>query len=523
MGTVSPARAIRYLLLAASTWHLGSFLVVALLRLSYPFDLEWMEGGAVDHVARVLRSEPLYVRPQTGFIPFEYPPLYFYVSAAVARIVGLGYVPLRLVSLLSAITCFACIYRLVTIETGRRFHGIVAAGLFAATFRAGGAWLDLARVDSLFLALFLLAILIVRSQRSAPWYLAAGIVLALSYLTKQTALAMAVPVVCHALLARPRLGCWLGGGLVAVGGASTLLLHVTSDGWFTFYVWSFPFKHPFADPVWTTFWTTDMLGVMPVALAAAVVFLVQQLMRRTRDEMFWSAVFIGMVGGAYRSRLQTGGYDNVLLPAFAIVAIVASLAMARLVDASRERRGASALIAEAAVYAACLLQLGLLGYDPRTQVPRAADRDAGEHFLRTVAGIQGDVLVPYHGYVSTVAGKPPQAHLMQVFDILKVGDAHSATLAQEFRAAIRDAAFGAIILDDPKTYYFLPEVEASYVLQPPLFQIPDVFLPVTGGVITRPNFLYLPKPRRPAPAGSPAQQRVEEALRRAGQGRPAPR
>jgi Dolichyl-phosphate-mannose-protein mannosyltransferase len=520
---VSTIPLVRYLLVAASAWHLGAFLVVALLRVSYPFDLEWMEGGAVDHVARVLRSEPLYVRPQTGFIPFEYPPLYFYVSAAVARVVGLGYFPLRLVSLLSAIVCVVCIHRIVTIETGRRFHGLVAAGLFAATFRAGGAWLDLARVDSLFLALFLLAILIIRRQRSEPWFLVAGIVLALSYLTKQTALAMAVPVVLHALVTRPRSGYWLAGGLVAVAVPATVLLHATSEGWFTFYVWSFPFKHPFAHPVWTTFWTRDMLGVVPLALAAAVVVLVQQLRRRRRDELFWPAVFVGMVGGAYRSRLQTGGYDNVLLPAFAIIAIMSSLAMARLADAYRERRGVRAVIVEAAIHVACVLQLGMLGFDPRTQIPRAADREAGEHLLRLVAGIPGDVLVPYHGYVSTVVGKPPQAHLMQVFDILKVGDTHSAALAAEFRSAIRNADFGAIILDDPNTFFFMAEVEASYVLQPPVFSLPGVFLPVTGGVITRPNFLYLPKPRRPAAAGASAQQRVEEALRRSGRSRPAPR
>lgn len=523
MGAVSTIPLLRALLVAASAWHLGAFLVVALLRLSYPFDLEWMEGGAVDHVVRVLRSEPLYVRPQTGFIPFEYPPLYFYVSAAVAKIVGVGYFPLRLVSLLSAIACFVCIHRLATIETGRRFYGLVAAGLFAATFRAGGAWLDLARVDSLFLALFLLAILIIRSRTSEPWHLVAGIVLALSYLTKQTALAMAVPVVLHALVTRPRAGCWLAGGLVAVAVPSTVLLHVVSEGWFTFYVWSFPFKHPFAHPVWTTFWTNDMFGVVPLALAAAAVVLAQQLLKRTRDELFWPAVFVGMVGGAYRSRLQTGGYDNVLLPAFAVIAMMASLAMAHLADAYRERRSAQAVFVEAATYTACVLQLGMLAFDPRTQIPRAADREAGAHLLRLVAGIPGDVLVPYHGYVSTAVGKPPQAHLMQVFDILKVGDTHSAQLAEAFRSAIRAADFGAIILDDPNTFFFTPDVEASYELQPPVFPAPGVFLPVTGGVITRPNFLYLPKPRRPATTGSPAQQRVEEALRRSGRGRPVPR
>src|SRR5829696_1711339 len=92
-------RFLRYAVIAASAWYLGAYFVVAMLRLHYPFDLEWMEGGSVDHVARILRFQPLYIPPQISFIPFEYPPLYFYVSAFVAMIVGEGYVPLRLVSL----------------------------------------------------------------------------------------------------------------------------------------------------------------------------------------------------------------------------------------------------------------------------------------------------------------------------------------------------------------------------------------------------------------------------------------
>lgn len=525
MGALSTTRTrtLRYALMAVSVWYLGAFLAVALLRLPYPFDLEWMEGGSVDHVARVLRFESLYIPPHMAFIPFEYPPLYFYVSGLVASVVGLGYFPLRLVSVIASLACFGCIYRLVRSETGEALYGLLAAGLFAATFRVGGAWLDLARVDSLFLALFLLAILILRGSTSWRWHLVAGIVLSLSYLTKQTALAMALPVLLHALYTSPRNGLWLAGGLTAVAGISSLLLHVATDGWFTFYVWSFPFKHAFAQPVWTTFWTQDMLGALPIAFTCAALFVVQQLCRGRREDLFWPAVFVGMVGGAYRSRLQTGGYDNVLLPAFAVTAILLGLAVARLVDGLRQRQDARVRFAEAAVYAVCLVQLGLLRYDPRAQIPRAADRDAGEHLLRVLAAVPGDVLLPYHGYLPTVVGKPSQAHLMQVFDILKVGDEHSARLAAQFRSAIRHATFAAIVLDDQKSYFFMPEIDASYVLQPPVFSTPGVFLPVTGGVITRPDYLYLPKPRSPAAAGSSAQQRVEEALQRAGQGVRGPR
>ena len=45
-------------------------------RLSYPYDLEWMEGGMLLHADRVMQAEPLYVLPSADFIPFIYTPLY---------------------------------------------------------------------------------------------------------------------------------------------------------------------------------------------------------------------------------------------------------------------------------------------------------------------------------------------------------------------------------------------------------------------------------------------------------------
>jgi 4-amino-4-deoxy-L-arabinose transferase-like glycosyltransferase len=486
------ARILRYSVVVATLWYLGAYLVVAWHRLPYPFELEWMEGGSVDHVARVLRYENLYIPPQVAFIPFEYPPLYFYVSAFVAKIVGIGFFPLRLVSFTSSLVCFASIYTIVKAETDSTFSGILATGLFAATFRISGAWFDLARVDSLFLALFLLAIFIIRWRECNGWYLLASVLLSLSFLTKQTALAMALPVVLYMVYSRRRLGLWLAASLIAVVGISTALFHVATDGWYTFYVFEFPFKHAWAKPVFVTFWTRDMFAPLPIAFTFALLLIVWQL-RSRREDLFWPMVFVAMMGGAYRSRLQTGGYDNVLIPAYAITAILFGLAVSRLVEAVNHRNITHGWFAEAAIYVGCLVQLVLLGYDPRTQLPRAADRVAGEHLLELLASIHGEVLLPYHGYLPTVVGKPSHAHVMQVFDVLKIRDAHSASLAEQYRSAIRQSAFDAIVLDDRVNYFFMPEIEDSYVMQSRVFSDPGVFFPVTGGVITRPEYVYVPK------------------------------
>jgi 4-amino-4-deoxy-L-arabinose transferase-like glycosyltransferase len=130
---------LRALLVAAAGAHLAAFLFVAVARLIYPYELEWVEGGLADEVLAILRGQAPYARPSLHPVAFIYPPLYFYASAAVAALIGPGFLPLRLVSLAATLACFGLIYALVRQGGGGRAAGLVAAGLFAATFKIGAA------------------------------------------------------------------------------------------------------------------------------------------------------------------------------------------------------------------------------------------------------------------------------------------------------------------------------------------------------------------------------------------------
>ena len=166
---------------------------------------------------RILAGQALYPAPSVGYVPDGYPPLYFYVSAAFARVFGASYLTLRLVSLASSLACFALLARLVQRETGSIAAGTGAAGVFAATYFAAGDWLDIGRVDSLFLALSIGGLYAVRWMRGTPGAIAAGILLAAAALTKQTGLAELVVVTRRAAFrpaprARPRRRAYRGRG-----------------------------------------------------------------------------------------------------------------------------------------------------------------------------------------------------------------------------------------------------------------------------------------------------------------------
>ena len=71
---------------------------------------------------------------------------------------------------------------------------------------------------------------------------------------------------------------------------------------------------------------------------------------------------VGTLGASLTSRIHSGGYLNVLMPAHAGLAIVFGLGTAALLARS-EASGRNTLTV--AVFGACLLQFAMLGYDPR--------------------------------------------------------------------------------------------------------------------------------------------------------------
>src|SRR5262249_13265813 len=151
------------------------------------------EGATLDHVRRVLTDAPLYARPSLDFVAFAYPPLYYYLAALGLRIGGSGFAAMRAISIAASGGSLVLIYVLVRAESGHRI-AFVSAGLFVATYASSGAWLDLGRVDSLYLCLALATGVVLVRATSPLHFAAAGLLAALALLTKQTILVTLVLV-----------------------------------------------------------------------------------------------------------------------------------------------------------------------------------------------------------------------------------------------------------------------------------------------------------------------------------------
>lgn len=481
----------------AAFLFIGMYISIAVSRMTYPFQLEWLESGCLDMVRQVLSPEPLYVAPSIHYMPFVYAPLYFYVSAPLAQLFGVGFTTLRLVSFLASLGCFAMLYLLAKRETDSPSAGILAAGLFAATYMWSGGWFDLARVDSLALFLLLASVLALRTEKGTASMVGAAVVLWLSFLTKQSALAIAIPLIAYAVLASRRTGIIFAGTFLGLAAASTLMLDTAYDGWYSYYVFQLPGQHPIVAEMLLGFWIQDIMVPLFVALALSALLIIYtwRTGRRTQA-VFYAALLAGCMGAAWVSRVHQGGYANVLLPAYASLALMFGIGIAQLptLFPSRSLRGTST--AGVALLSLALLQFAALTYSPLLQLPSSEERAASEQLQDYIRGVDGEVFAPAHSYMLVDAGKQSYAHTAAIWDVLRGDESiHRATLIGELRRLIAGQEFDALVAESPP--WVLPELTQYYAYTESLplpFDAEVEMWPGTAKMV-RPEGIYLPVPQ----------------------------
>jgi hypothetical protein len=482
---------LKYILLFFGIAYFIIYLVIVSNRISYPFELEWIEGSMVDHVQRIISGQNLYVSPTIEFVPFLYTPLYFYVSAVVANIIGIGFLPLRIVSFGASLGCLCAIFLITRNETKSTYFGVLASSLFVATYRIGGAWLDIARVDSFYLFLLLTALYLVKFKDSPKLYFLAGILMSFSFLTKQTALYVCLTVAGYSILVKGWRSCYFIAPVVVIIGSSTYLLNYITDGWYAYYVFKVPTYEPILKANIIQFWTRDVFSSLPVACSIALFYMLMCAVKTVRKNFyFYILTSLGLFCGAWFSRMRLGGYDNVLIPAYAILAVLFGIGLQAALNLIQSSPAYYRKIAAMFLYIVCLVQFFSLIYNPFHQVPNKMDLDAGTTFIKYLSTFKGDILVPGHSFLPELAGKKSYAHVAAVADVL-FGD-HTqakALLTDSIVKGLQEKRFSALILD--KMWYCYEPLELYYTIEMN-YNSPTAFLPVTGGK-TRPTFICLPK------------------------------
>ncbi len=484
------------LAILAALGYLIVYVYLAARRMGYPYELEWIEGGFVGQVGRILAGQAVYGPPSIEFTPFIYTPLYFYLSAAAAKITGPGFFPLRLVSVISSLVAMAGIFALIFRRSRNLTASFLAAGLLAASYRITGAWLDVARVDSLALAWLVLFCLALPPAPSRIRWLTAGLLAGLMVLTKQSmAIAVAPFFLVHFIQYRSR-AFWMAAGFLLPLALATICLNIASEGWYSFYTIQLLVQQAewLGRDVIVGFWKTDILRhyFISLGIAAAGLFLI---FRDRRGEFWeWLALLAGALLCSFLARIKAGGYDNVLLPAVAVIAILLGIGWERIGTSLRKNPNVFRDAAGIALTVAALYQFYHLRYNPADQLPTARNFQTGEAFVQYLAEFPGAVYVPYHTQYAVMAGKPAYAHQAALWDVLRgEGDSRGKQmLAREIEEALRTRRFDAVIVDGDGQWNFLNGLEDFYTLQADVLPPDYGPTPLTGWQIS-PRLVFLPK------------------------------
>jgi hypothetical protein len=492
---------------------IGAYVSIALARLGYPGHLEILEENSLVEVHRILAGRQLYPAPSASYVPDGYTPLYFAVSAAVASVLGQSYLPLRLVSLVASLACFAILGRLVQRETRSRAAGAAAAGLLAATYFATDTWFDLGRVDSLFLALSVAGLYAARWACRTRGAVMAGVLLGAAFCTKQTGLAEGVAVLA-ALAAGPRrrLAVPAAAAWAAAVGGSTLALGLTSHGWYVYYVFEQMSQHALSPSSASQFWISELLPTLGIAICAAV-------LGARRMPLVLLAGCAALAVEAFAARAQTGSNVNDLLPAYLAVALLAGLTtgdglpllqsgnagrLARawlawttwLARFTRWRRGTAGRWVPVAASALVVVQIGVLaaGFRLGHAFPPNADRVANQRLVATARALGGTVAIPADPGIALTAGLSPTEDQVAAADVLRASDqSPKAMFMASLAQAVTAQKFSAIITEFYRDLRGFPTDLSSYYHECPQAPLDGVLsVPFSASAKALPVAVWLP-------------------------------
>ncbi len=478
-------RSLRVLVVLAAIWPLGVYLTLGVLHVRHPYELEWMEGGMVDGVRRVAAGYKLYVKPSLDFVPYIYAPLWFYVAALFSKVFGAGFFSARLVSFLASVGVIAMVFRFVQRETKSAVAAIAAAGFFAGTYKLATAFYDIARVDSLFVLFLMGGLYVVRFHESRRSRAIAALLLTLAFLTKQSATLAIAPVALYVITVDKIRAWFFLACLGVMMGGSFLALHLTHDGWFYWYVFWLPRQHPWVKRMWTDFWTEDLLAPLAVSMILGVRYLIAE--RGAEGRRFYFFALAGALACSWIGRLHAGGWPNVNMPAFAMIAVLFGVGLGTGI-ARASAAGDAQKNHEAFFYVAAMIQFAALIYSPTRYLPNKDDRAMGDKLVAEMRAAQGEVYMPAHGYLPALAGKKTYAHEMAIQDIIGINAGKTGKeLREQVRRAILDKKFAMVV---PDTGFFMSEIELGYQRKSDAVRHKDALFPITG-MRTRPKGIYV--------------------------------
>ena len=424
------ARLVRLGLWAIALVSIAAYAVLSWKRFLCPIELGNGEGMMFDNALRVARGQPLYVEPTLHFIPFVYMPLYATLVAPLIRIFGPALWEGRLIDQLGNLAVVATTFFVIRRETRSALLGATGAAFYLMGHGITRGGYDVVRPDPLMIAIVLVGLAVLRFTNTARGAMVAGAICGLGFFAKQHALLFTATACGYLLFHQRRRLVPFAAAALAVGGGGFLVLSLWLGPWFPFYVLDVPSHWSQLSRGRILTYLGEMLvgklGALTLPVAVAMAMPPEE---ERGGEWLWYWTALGGVGTGLLATLDPYAYFHVLMPTIASLAVAAPIALERIGRRLEASRGAAATpLATTGAHAGppplttCLvLALGFLPllYPMHTLLPRPGAAAARRDIVEKLRSIPGPVLVPFHGFYGTLAGKDMGMTVLPLDDILR--------------------------------------------------------------------------------------------------------
>jgi hypothetical protein len=448
-----------------------AFVVIASLRLPYPFEINWSESAMHSMVAARMLGRPLYTSPSIfDGASCLYPPFFVDLSALVGRLLhidgnSVSFLPMRLVSIVSSAGIFI---GALWVLRGRKAMtwrmAFALAAIFPATYGRLEFWYDNARVDTLFVFLLFVSTALLLESESLWSAALAGVFGALATLTKQPGLLLMGLVGLDTVFVKRRVG---RAAAFALAFACSILTYLWVNGDLLnplFYFWML--RAAGSRPLlWASFLRGPLflVAVIPFAVFFAAAALILRFRSRgeasaaplARLEWSWSLVFGLWTLASLILRAKEGASINYFMPSISVGAMAIAEGTRWIARHGLDERRIAGLAAVA--------QLAMLAYNPALFLPTAeAVKEAGQ-LVETLKKVDGPIWFPTFPSFAAMAGKPWVAHYGTLTDL---DVTNPGQVARDVSRAIRSRWFGALILPPNDRFVNMTELRQFYQEQP---------------------------------------------------------
>ncbi len=421
-------------------------------RVGYAYELEWIEGGILQQVVRILEGHAPYAKPSLEYVPALYAPLYYYLSAAMTFIVGVGLPALRTVSVLaSALTGIAMAFSVwqLTKSCWAALLGFLA---YSVMYQFAFFWFDVARVDSvwtMWLAFTVALLLRYQMAQSMRVLCLAAACFGLATLSKQASVFVA-PFLFLAVWSWSglRSACVFAALTAVIVVALAMLLQWHSEGWFFYFTLQMAPHHGLKQDFLGQFLLSDIVGNVLFIAGFSVLF-IKAVSIDAKVRLGWLALLMGFGGMAFVSRMYPGGESNVLMPFYMLLTVMSVSYFALMVQ--RYTQSHYGWIGLVSVLLAFNFYHGWVKEAAEYRVPtrrEGGDDAIGDALVKKISQVPGRVCVTMHGYLGYMAGKGFCSHRFFMEDVIMAGDSELVEpLQAEAREKIMSGYYQVIIID----------------------------------------------------------------------------